>query len=191
MFPNGINDLGFLFEFTGTWWLSASSWWWQPLSHPLFAHFQEDIRNQLLFNGEQVDRLLAEHRLRTEAVSAQFFVVPVFLFRLECSLHPMCATSAQRKRKCGTRLKVFARRSTGLLLSVALQGAAAYIIILLTITSSSLEDSIRGSSIAFLAPIAGAVVRCLCGSWPSLLQHSHSYPLPPLHTSGACCCFYH
>jgi hypothetical protein len=63
------------------------------------------------------------------------------------------------KRSMHDKLVLWARRTTGIILSITLQAVAGYGIVQLTFTSSKLQESITQGSIAFLAPVASSIVR--------------------------------
>jgi len=74
------------------------------------------------------------------------------------ALHEDEVADLQRKRSIKQDAILYTRRGVGLLLSVALQGGAAFVIIQLTITSAQLANVIKATGGEVLAPFADFIV---------------------------------
>lgn len=92
---------------------------------------KEEAEDLKYFNGEQLSLLLAEDELAIR----------------------------KAQRSVAVRAKLWARRLSGILMSVILQAAVSTLIVQLTITSGQLEDTIRSSSmLQGLSPVASSIV---------------------------------
>ncbi len=64
----------------------------------------------------------------------------------------------QAKRSAADKLRIWSRRTFGIMMSAALQALAGYGIVQLTITSSVLQQNFTTGSLTMLAPIASSIV---------------------------------